>query len=486
MKHFPLLALIAACASAASAHAVTFNVSNLNDSGAGSLRAAVVAANGTAGAPHVINFGSNLQGTLALASEITITTDMTINGTGAHRLKIDGANAHRLFRINLPNSTQSVTLNAMELTRGAALVTEAGYGGAIYKSRGSLRILASNLTASTAATRGGAIYSDSGPVTIEWVTMSGNQVANGFQPSGGAAYIRAGLFTANHSVIANNSAEYGGGLSLVSPGINAVITNTLIEGNTAIGKGGGIYSVTLESFRMSNSALINNSVANVEGGGFFYDGSTTPGIAPGLIENSTFHDNKALGAVATSSALTVSRGGLTIRNSTFANNAVSPGAPFQRADSGALWVTGTDAQVKLISTLFDRNTRGNTGEFSDLARVAATQLPSTLDAANSLFRSDYNSSVITSQSAPNQFATDALLLPLDRSVGLAPVLPISRLSPAIDRGVNPGNLATDQRGTGFVRAWSDPNHRNDALARPDIGAYEFRGDAIFVGDFEQR
>lgn len=487
MKLLPNLLLAAISVGTPLAHAAIFNVSNLADSGAGSLRAAVTAANTAAGAPHTINFASNLQGSIPLISEIIISNDMTINGSGAHRLSIDGALAHRLFRINLPNSTQSVTLNGMTLTRGAALLTETGYGGAIYKARGNLRIINSILSANRTSYRGGAIYSDSGAVTIENVTMSSNEAVGGNQPSGGALYMRAGLFTCNTCAILDNKAEYGGGLALVSPGNNAVINNALIEGNTATGRGGGMYSITLDSFRMTNSALISNTVTGVEGGGFYFDGATSAGATSGVIENTTFYDNESLSLVSSSSALTVARGSVTVRNSTFSNNRVSPDAPSQRNDAAAIWIAGTDAQLKLISTLFDRNTRGGAG-FSDLARVAATSLPSTVDAANSLFRSDYNSSVITSQSAPNQFATDALTLPLDRSIGLTPVIPLSSRSPAIDRGVNPAPvLIHDQRGVGFVRAWSDPNYANHpTLSKPDIGAYEYRADAIFVGDFEQR
>lgn len=487
MKILSHLLIAATCIGASTAHAAIFNVSNLADSGAGSLRAAVVAANTATGAPHTINFASNLEGSIPLASEIIISNEMTINGSGAQRLSIDGALAHRLFRINLPNSTQSVSLTGMTLTRGSALLTEAGYGGAIYKARGNLRIVNSILSANRTTYRGGAIYSDSGAVTIENVTMSSNEAAAGSQSSGGAVYMRAGLFTCNTCAILNNKAEYGGGLALVSPGNHAVINNALIEGNTAIGRGGGIYSVTFESFRMSNSALISNTVANAEGGGFYFDGSTSQSSTPGLIENTTFHGNKAMSVIGTSSALAVSRGSLTVRNSTFSSNSVSPDAPSQRNDAAAIWVAGTDAHVKLISTLFDRNVRGGAG-FADLARVATTSLPSTLDAANSLFRSDYNSSVITSQSAPNQFATDALALPLDRSIGLTPVVPVSARSPAIDRGVNPAPaLVHDQRGAGFVRAWSDPNYANHpTLSKPDIGAYEYRADAILIGDFERR
>ncbi|MCR6701697.1 MAG: hypothetical protein NVV68_11320 [Dokdonella sp.] len=71
-------------------------------------------------------------------------------------------------------------------------------------------------------------------------------------------------------------------------------------------------------------------------------------------------------------------------------------------------------------------------------------------------------------------------------LGFVPVHALARTSPAIDAGSNPGGLTTDQRGPGFVRAWSDPNQANTAAARPDIGAYEYGADRIFLGDFEPR
>src|SRR5215469_1943728 len=57
-----------------------FTVTNLNDSGAGSLRAAITAANGDSGSPTVINFSVN--GTITLASTLpTLTHSISIDAT---------------------------------------------------------------------------------------------------------------------------------------------------------------------------------------------------------------------------------------------------------------------------------------------------------------------------------------------------------------------------------------------------------------------
>jgi hypothetical protein len=57
----------------------TFAVTNLLDSGSGSLRAAITTANATPGA-DVIHFTGCLTGTITLASELRVTNDLTIDG----------------------------------------------------------------------------------------------------------------------------------------------------------------------------------------------------------------------------------------------------------------------------------------------------------------------------------------------------------------------------------------------------------------------
>src|SRR5262249_41709554 len=67
----------------------TFTVTNLLDTGAGSLRAAVAAANANPGA-DAIDFAT--AGTIALTSgELDITDSLTINGPGESALTVSGA-----------------------------------------------------------------------------------------------------------------------------------------------------------------------------------------------------------------------------------------------------------------------------------------------------------------------------------------------------------------------------------------------------------
>src|SRR5262245_45680879 len=75
----------------------TFLVTSTADSGDGSLRRAVAAANATPGADTIV-FSPNVQGTIELTSgELNVTDDVTIAGPGANNLRVSGDDASRVF-----------------------------------------------------------------------------------------------------------------------------------------------------------------------------------------------------------------------------------------------------------------------------------------------------------------------------------------------------------------------------------------------------
>jgi hypothetical protein len=76
------------------------------------------------------------------------------------------------------------------------------------------------------------------------------------------------------------------------------------------------------------------------------------------------------------------------------------------------------------------------------------------------------------------FDTDPQIGALDES-GLTPFHPLPETSAVIDHGINPANLATDQRGAPRASASTEGGQ-----AVTDVGAYEYRTDRIFFGDFE--
>ena len=97
----------------------TYQVSNLLDHGAGSLRQAVLNANAHAGA-DVITFAPHLAGTITLASQLTVTDPVQINGPGANEIALSGNNSTRILQITMPNIAVSITgLTSPEATRAS-------------------------------------------------------------------------------------------------------------------------------------------------------------------------------------------------------------------------------------------------------------------------------------------------------------------------------------------------------------------------------
>src|SRR5262249_6491849 len=95
----------------------TFTVTNLADSGTGSLRVAVLAANAAPGA-DTIRFAPGLRGTIPLASEITITSDLTIDGPNASQLTVSGGNTTRVFHVS--GSATHLTIDGLTVANGLA------------------------------------------------------------------------------------------------------------------------------------------------------------------------------------------------------------------------------------------------------------------------------------------------------------------------------------------------------------------------------
>lgn len=158
--------LFGALGAAVPARAATFSVSNLNDSGAGSLRQAVLDANNAAG-DDVINFASSLRGIITLSGgHIVLSSNIVINGPASLPVVLDGNNASRIFLM----TGGSVTLRNLTITHGHV-------GGGGY---------------SAGTGDGAGIRQDAGNLSLQGCTLSGNTVSGGF----GGAMIRYGGSTA--------------------------------------------------------------------------------------------------------------------------------------------------------------------------------------------------------------------------------------------------------------------------------------------------
>jgi hypothetical protein len=175
----------------------TFTVTTTADSGIGSLRAAIAAANASPGSTIVFDPAFlPANATITLASALpAITADVTIDGSGVSGLKISGGNAVRVFFVQSGN----VTIENLAIADGNAQGGDGGGPG----GGGGLGA-------------GGAIFVNAGTTTVANVTFTNNHATGGDGAAG-----------------ANGNAGGGGG------GLNAAGGDA--PGGTVGGDGGGPF-----------------------------------------------------------------------------------------------------------------------------------------------------------------------------------------------------------------------------------------------------
>ncbi|CAN5338127.1 hypothetical protein BH11PLA2_BH11PLA2_50270 [soil metagenome] len=239
----------------------TYVVSNTNNSGAGSLRQAILDSNVSLGF-DTITFNStfNTAKTITLASEIGITDSVTIVGPGAGLLTINGNNASRIFNTSVGPQGQVVTLRNLGITGGMA-----NHGGAIlvgdYRT---LNVVDSRLFGNFSSSTGGGIStgtSEGVTINLTRSTLSGNTTGG---RGGGVFNGFGGTTTITDCALTNNFCYFGGGGGAYSSG-SATIRNSTISGNTAP-SGGGVGIYLSAGLTLRNSTITNNSASGSGGG----------------------------------------------------------------------------------------------------------------------------------------------------------------------------------------------------------------------------
>lgn len=188
------------------AQAFTLLVTNTNDSGAGSLRQAVLDA--SAVTTETIGFDWSLDGaTITLFSEISITKDLKIQGLSNtnQRIQISGNNSTRVFSIA---SGADVWINSLDIVDGNDV-----FGAGIANS-GELLITDCAFDGNHATNFGGAIYND-GDLTMTSCTVTNNSAGL----DGGAMYTSgasAGLRLQKSTFTGNHAGRDGGGFIMAS------------------------------------------------------------------------------------------------------------------------------------------------------------------------------------------------------------------------------------------------------------------------------
>jgi hypothetical protein len=251
----------------------TLTVINNLDSGAGSLRADIAAAN----PGDTINFAPSLDGqTIKLTSgQLVINKNLTIQGPGAGQLAISGGNHFRVFEVH-GNTNPNVLLSGLTITQGSG---RGGpnlldfYGGGILNFYGSTLTISGCTLSGNSAGNGGAIANYGAALHIVNSTLSGNKatlvtaVPSG---NGGAVYSQLGVsnVTMTGCTLSNNSAAYQGGAvwTHCTQGNTMTIKSCSFSGNVAyrasLPLNNDIYNLAgtlASSLTVSDSVFSNNT-----------------------------------------------------------------------------------------------------------------------------------------------------------------------------------------------------------------------------------
>ncbi|HWQ15714.1 MAG TPA: right-handed parallel beta-helix repeat-containing protein, partial [Roseiflexaceae bacterium] len=281
------MALALATLPPAPARAADATVRNCTESG---LREAIAA---TAGSGTVL-FDCGGPATITLTAPIVVPTGTSLTIRGERLITISGGGAVRLFEVaagaalTLDGLTLAggaggdggAVLNLGDLTViGAAFVdNRADFGGAI-ASRGTARVSDSVFSRNQARFDGGAIAVLGGAFALDDSRLEGNSAGG----SGGGIFSAARL-TVQRTRIQGNSASSGGGLHSVAGA--ATLSDSEVSANRATTDGGGARNEG--DLALIGSTVAGNTTATGSAGGIDNTGTLT-------LTNSTVSGNQAAG-----------------------------------------------------------------------------------------------------------------------------------------------------------------------------------------------
>ena len=247
---------VLALSSASPTLAATITVTNLNDSGPGSLRNAIASAS----SGDIINF--SVMGTIILNSPLYINTSLTISGPGASKLAISGSNSVQVFVIS-----RGITVTISGVTIENGNVDYSSEGGGIL-NYGTLTVTNSTFSGNSAYYFGGGGIFNFGMLTVTNSTFSSNRALANL--GGGIANYIGATLTVTNSTFSGNNAYYGGGI--VNDGTQTV-TNSTFSGNIA-NFGGGIYN-NGGTLTVNFTTFSGNFTYYSQGGGIYNGGTLT-------------------------------------------------------------------------------------------------------------------------------------------------------------------------------------------------------------------
>ncbi|MGB2896603.1 MAG: right-handed parallel beta-helix repeat-containing protein, partial [Anaerolineales bacterium] len=254
---------------------------------------------------------------LGQTGDLDVGEDLTITGAGAASTIIDGAGLDRIFEVfailgPVSLELQSLTVQNGTETNGAGIhntgdlildqvTVKSNTGIGIYTVGQSLSITDSTVSDNTE----NGIYSHGGVgPTITTVLINSDISDNGLYGyaadnttntisggqitfNGGGVWASGNLTMSNVGVAWNGPAVDGAGVLLSNNSASATITDCVIRGNTASGRGGGIYYYGLPAgyLTVTGGTIEVNSAA--DGGGIYIDAGGVAFDSVEVIDNST-------------------------------------------------------------------------------------------------------------------------------------------------------------------------------------------------------
>ncbi len=458
---------LAAALAPAHADAASFNVTNLNDSGAGSLRQAITDANATPAKDSIL-FNSSLSGTIDLASNLPyITYPADVVGPGSDQVTIDGQGAYRGLTLYQDNPFLESSISGLAINNGYDPYV--GGGLAILTYSGSVNVSDVVVTNSKANSYGAgvaAVTNKYGQTSFDDLTVVRNQADAG--GGGGVGLLGVGSIDVTNSTISGNRAAGGGAALIAAPG-SVQIQNSTVANNRAIDSaGGGILSSKYAQTTVQNSTIKGND-SGAYGGGL----TASQGGSLNVVE-STVNDNSADGPGG--GILTYLGSPLRVTNSTITGNTANRNPSSSGPPGGGGGIYSYYSPLNVESSTITGNLASNGGEgggVGDANTVAVIHnsvvqgnTAATFDDLFGAVRANYNlfgstSGAYLQGSAHNLVGADPDLGPLAPNGGPTQTMAIQPGSPLIDAGDPAQHPASDQRG-----------EQRPGGSAPDIGAYE--------------
>jgi hypothetical protein len=430
----------------------TLTVTNTLDSGPGSLRAEIAAAqpgDTIVFSPKLFNIHNGKTTTITLTSgELDLNKNLTIQGPGAGLLAVNGDRKGVVFQVEA-----QVALSGLTITGGGSVANSLGGG---IENSGTLTVSDCTITQNGTPNGGGGGIENSGTLTVSDCTISQNGTNNG-----GGGIGNSGTLTVSDCTITQNVADSGGGiynsgtLTLRDSTLSANCAQGL--GYTALQGGGGIYNSS-GTLTASGCTLYDNQ-SYYDGGGVVMMSGTAN------LTNCTLCNNVALGSNADDGngggggIILFGQTTVNLTNCTLSLNAAKYGY------GGGIFVL--DGFFYPILNLTNTIVAGNTAAGSSI-QGGQDILGPVATADHDLVGNATGSSGLVNGSGGNIVGdgfnpVNADLGPLQNNGGPTQTMALLAGSPAIGQADNAAAPATDQRGVTRLDAAGEAT---------DIGAFE--------------